>query len=156
MYGEKITKKLQNFKVRFIQNYYIYHFLFCFGKQVMFLTVNWSNAISLFLPRAVITSFLFHQCCWGLNNECNKFLPLDSSIHDGIRADVLKKSLYLVSMPLLHILNLSFSSGVFPNELKLANVTPVFNSLNAKPERSRVFLPNAQTPNPRGLGFCFN
>lgn len=75
-------------------------------------------AQSIFLTP--VTSDELRNCVASLKNS--------SPGHDGIRAEVLKKSLHLVAVPLLHILNLSFSTGVFPRELKLANVTPVFKT----------------------------
>ena len=48
--------------------------------------------------------------------------------HDGITLNVLKLSLSSIKTPLTHILNLSLSEGVFPEELKIANVIPLFKA----------------------------
>ena len=48
--------------------------------------------------------------------------------HDGITLNVLKRSLSSIKTPLTHILNLSLSEGVFPEELKIANVIPLFKA----------------------------
>ena len=47
---------------------------------------------------------------------------------DGITAKILKFSCNLLLKPLTHVLNLSLSSGYFPNELKISQVIPLFKS----------------------------
>ena len=44
---------------------------------------------------------------------------------DNIKANVIKHIKNIVCIPLKHICNLSLSWGVFPNELKIANVVPI-------------------------------
>ena len=48
--------------------------------------------------------------------------------HDEFPSVLLKRNLTLVKEPIMHILNLSLASGVFPKELKRANVVPIFKS----------------------------
>ena len=50
---------------------------------------------------------------------------------DGITAKVLKFSCNVILEPLCHVLNLSLSNGYFPDELKIAEVIPVFKSGDA-------------------------
>ena len=45
---------------------------------------------------------------------------------DGIKANIIKKISHIIVQPLVHICNLSFTQGIFPRELKLANVVPIF------------------------------
>ena len=47
---------------------------------------------------------------------------------DDISAKVIKNSFDLYIQPLTHILNMSLTQGVVPNELKLAKVIPLFKS----------------------------
>ena len=47
---------------------------------------------------------------------------------DGISNKVLKHVADVVAPPISHIMNLSFSNGVFPSELKVAKVIPIFKS----------------------------
>ena len=42
-----------------------------------------------------------------------------------MRASVIKQ---IKDIPLKHICNLSFTTGVFPSELKIANVVPIYKS----------------------------
>jgi hypothetical protein len=55
------------------------------------------------------------------NTKLNK-----SSGYDGINANITKITAKEISKPLTHIFNLSFSSGIIPDNLKVALVTPIF------------------------------
>ena len=46
--------------------------------------------------------------------------------HDDISMHLLKKIIFYIVSPLTHICNLSFTSGVFPNSLKIAKVIPIY------------------------------
>ena len=48
--------------------------------------------------------------------------------YNEVTADFLKLSLPVINGPLTHILNLSLLEGVFPNELKVANVLPLYKA----------------------------
>ncbi len=48
---------------------------------------------------------------------------------DDIRADVVKHIIHLISKPVMHIFNLSIEQGLFPNDLKLAKVTPFLKKI---------------------------
>ena len=48
--------------------------------------------------------------------------------YDNLRSSILKLSLPFICTPLTHISNLSLQEGVFPDELKIANVIPLFKS----------------------------
>lgn len=47
---------------------------------------------------------------------------------DGVPASVLKNNFYLFSKPLLHIVNLSISNGIFPDIFKIAKIFPLYKS----------------------------
>jgi hypothetical protein len=47
---------------------------------------------------------------------------------DGIHSKVIKATYHLYLSPFTHVLNLTFAQGVFPNELKLAKIVPLFKS----------------------------
>ena len=42
--------------------------------------------------------------------------------------NVVKETIGLITQPITHIVNLSLSSGVVPNQMKLARVIPLFKS----------------------------
>ena len=48
--------------------------------------------------------------------------------HDDITADALRLCLPSITSPLVYILNLSLTQGVFPDELKIANVIPLYKA----------------------------
>ena len=48
--------------------------------------------------------------------------------HDGISFNVIKNCFGPLSAPLLNIFNLSLEKGIFPDELKMARVTPIYKT----------------------------
>ena len=60
-----------------------------------------------------------------------KSLKEGSSGWDGICCSVIKSTYTAFIEPLTHVFNLSISQGVFPNELKVARVIPLFKSGNS-------------------------
>ena len=47
---------------------------------------------------------------------------------DELKPNIMKNIRFCVKMPLIHICNISFQKGVFPTELKIANVVPIYKS----------------------------
>ena len=60
----------------------------------------------------------------------NIILSLKNSAagHDDVGASLLKLSIEHIVAPLTHICNLSLSEGVFPDQLKIANVVPLYKA----------------------------
>jgi len=58
--------------------------------------------------------------------NCISQLKEGSAGFDDLKPKVIKQSVEYVLDPLLHIINLSFTTGVVPQLLKRANVTPIF------------------------------
>ena len=56
--------------------------------------------------------------------------PKDSMEYDDISMWVLSKIAPQVVKPLVHIFNLSFTTGIFPCEMKIAKVIPLFKKGN--------------------------
>ena len=54
--------------------------------------------------------------------------PKHSKDCDDINMYVLSKVTDQIVKPLVHIFNLSFSSGIFPSEMKTAKVIPLFKA----------------------------
>ena len=50
---------------------------------------------------------------------------------DNTPVSIIKKTIDLISDPLLSVINLSLSSGVFPDRLKISKIIPIFKSDNA-------------------------
>ena len=59
---------------------------------------------------------------------CTKLLNNGSPGWDNISSKIIKTSCPLIIQPLTHIFNLSLSTGVFPDELKIARIIPLFKS----------------------------
>ena len=57
-----------------------------------------------------------------------KNLKDSSSGYDDITATIIKNTCQFYLRPLVHIINLSLLQGVFPNELKIARVVPLYKS----------------------------
>ena len=61
-------------------------------------------------------------------NIVNKFQPKMSSGHDGIPTKLVKLSILSILSPLKHLINLSLLTGIFPSDLKIALVMPIYKS----------------------------
>ena len=51
-----------------------------------------------------------------------------SSGHDDYKPKIIKRAAAFLAAPLVHIINISFQTGVVPDELKYAHITPIFKS----------------------------
>ena len=56
------------------------------------------------------------------------FLKNSSPGWDNFQLNVIKDTFDLLLLPLTHLLNFSITHGVFPDELKIAKVTPILKS----------------------------
>ena len=79
-----------------------------------------------------------------LNNKCNIFQPENASSikeltdtfyslkinknpgYDDISSNIIKQCFDTLNRPLHYLCNISLQSGVFPEEMKIARVTPIF------------------------------
>ena len=79
-----------------------------------------------------------------LNNKCNTFQPenvlsineLEDAFHslkinkspayDSISSNIIKQCFCTLNRPLHYIYNISLQMGVFPEEMKIGSVTPIF------------------------------
>ena len=73
-------------------------------------------------------SFYLSPVTQGEIENYLKSLKTSSAGFDEISPYVLKHISNLLSIPLKHIINLTFKKGVFPDELKKAKVVPIFKS----------------------------
>ena len=56
-----------------------------------------------------------------LENICSTSESGRAPSYDNIPMNVIKKQFYLISTPLMNIINLSIVKGIFPDKLKIAN-----------------------------------
>ena len=83
---------------------------------------------TLFMKNRVGQSIVLDEVVSNEVNVIIKNLKEGSSGWDGVSAAVLKTTYNNIIAPLTHVLNISISQGVFPNELKVARVVPLFKS----------------------------
>ena len=60
---------------------------------------------------------------------------------DDISPRVIKESIYFIVQPLCNIYNMSFTTGIVPNKLKIAKIVPLFKKNN--PEYFENYRPVA-------------
>ena len=90
---------------------------------------------------------LYCQIIQSINELKDAFSSLQinkSPGYDGTSVNVVKHCFGFLRKPLLHIFNLSIQKGVFPDELKIAEVTPVYKNddeTNLENYRSVSVLP---------------
>jgi len=89
-------------------------------------TSNTDNEFIEYLPPSVSNSF-FCQPTDEIEviSTVQKLKTTSSCGHDNIHSNVLKSTVDLVSHQLSHLINLSFGTGVFPQNLKIGKVIPV-------------------------------
>lgn len=63
-----------------------------------------------------------------LRDALSKIESKNSTDHFGLSMKFIKKCFNVIINPFLHIINLSFSTGCIPHQLKLAKVIPIFKS----------------------------
>ena len=61
-------------------------------------------------------------------NATRKLKSKHSSGHDEISSKLLKDTIHNIHIPITHIVNLSFSTGIVPNHMKIAKVIPIFKA----------------------------
>lgn len=72
--------------------------------------------------------FLYDTSPEEVNRIIDKLECKSSCGIDEIRSKVIKYVAPYVSVPLTHIFNLTFSTGIIPNDLKVALITPVYKA----------------------------
>ncbi len=90
-----------------------------------------TNKFSDFLtsvPAPIHSLFLSPTDDEEIADICSKIKSGTSSGHDEIKPDIVKAAVDLIKKPLCHVFNLSISSGIVPDELKVARVVPIFKS----------------------------
>ena len=80
-----------------------------------------------------------------LNDISKSFDSGKAPGYDNILMNVIKKSLALISIPLVHVINVSLTTGVFPDKLKAAKVIPVFKA--GDPDLFANYRPISLPPN---------
>ncbi len=91
------------------------------------------------IPRCSHTFFLAETDFLEVYATIARFAPKHSAGSGLLSAKLIHEIAHLIADPLAHIINLSFRSGVFPDDLKIAKVFPIFKGgdnsqlLNSRP-----------------------
>ena len=86
-----------------------------------------SHSYKAYLKKVITSRFVFSTVCQeDVMKSINKLKSKSSSGHDGISTVLLKKIAPVISAQLTVIINQSLLTGIFPNKLKIAKVTPLF------------------------------
>ena len=111
----------------------------CFGKYYSRMGINLAQSINPKNPKNLSlqdylskidpnphSMYLHPISSIEIKNFIKKLPSKNSSGHDNISNNFLKKISDAIITPLQHIFNLSLSSGEFPQEIKLSEVIPLF------------------------------
>ena len=63
-----------------------------------------------------------------LSEISNSFRSGKSAGHDRIAISIIKQSIQIIAEPLSHIINLSITRGIVPDQMKIARVVPLFKA----------------------------
>ena len=95
----------------------------CGGGVGIFLKRNYS----FYLGDKIVNTIFLSSITVEID-EIFRSLRKSAPGHDELTTDILKLGLPYIKLPLLYVLNLSLKQGVFPKELKIANVIPLFKA----------------------------
>ena len=76
--------------------------------------------------------FMFPTCEAEILHTATNLKDATSEGFDYISTKMLKQTLKEVATPLAHIVNLSLSPGIFPNDMNFAKIVPIFKNGNTK------------------------
>ena len=83
---------------------------------------------SFYLGDKIVNTIFLSSITVEEIDEIFRSLRKSAPGHDELTTDILKLGLPYIKLPLLYVLNLSLEEGVFPKELKIANVIPLFKA----------------------------
>ena len=87
------------------------------------------NDYTDFMPSSLSKSmFLDPIDIYSVLDVTKKLKSKNSSGHDEISTKLLKESIHQISIPLTHIINQSFLTGIVPQQMKIAKVVPIFKT----------------------------
>ena len=103
------------------------------------------NNFSNYLTPNITSTFSFSMVkSDDIVDVCNELESKQSKGHDGLSPALLKKIVCVIKEPLTLIFNQSVKNGIFPCDLKLSKITPLFKKNN--PEHFDNYRPIAILP----------
>ena len=99
------------------------------------------------LPKIKSFNSLFLRRSDGeeVTNIIKLMKPKTSCGHDGISPKIIKKLYEGIITPFVHVINLSLSTGIIPDAMKLAKVVPIFKN-SGSPEIMKNYRPVSLLP----------
>ena len=95
-------------------------------KLASTINTNFANFTD-YLPERTVNSLFFTPTDENeILNIVRSFKSSTSCGYDGLSMHLLKEIIHYLVTPLKHIFNLSLTSGIFPNSLKVAKVIPIY------------------------------
>ena len=95
------------------------------GQNVPSTDVNYSYFLSNQHPYSM---FIDPVVPCDITNTAHKLKSNSSFGHDEISTKLLKQTINNITLPITHIVNRSFITGIVPDQMKIAKVVPVFKS----------------------------
>ena len=90
---------------------------------------NSNDTYTRFLPPKNVNSlFLDPASSQEIIHNCNSLRPGVAAGYDNIPIGIVKETIDLISDPPCHIISLSITSGVVPDQLKITRVIPIFKT----------------------------
>ena len=88
---------------------------------------NTLGDVSDYLKLNITSRFNFnHVTCKDVSDAIGLLQPKNSSGHDGLSMGFLKKITHSILYPLSLVFNQSLFSGIYPSDMKLAKIKPVY------------------------------
>ena len=76
--------------------------------------------------------FMFPTCEAEILHTTTNLKASTSEGFDNISTKMLKQTMKEVATPLAHVVNISLSHGIFPNDMKLAKIVPILKNGNTE------------------------
>ena len=120
--GDKIITNTQD-----IANYFTSFFSSVDPKLATKIRQTHAHDYKKNLTRIINSSFSFKEITpENVTKIINNFLPKPSCGHDGLSMKLIKSLKEYSCRPLYLVINQSFCTGIFPDNLKIAKITPRF------------------------------
>ena len=104
----------------------IYNFFVNIGKELANNFSNFTNPLTN--VKGILNSIVIPTISETEVVAAIKILKNTSAGHDEVPAHILKQNVQLFIKPLTHLVNSSIKNGIFPDELKIAKVVPIFKA----------------------------
>ena len=106
-----------------------YEFFTNIGPDLAKMIPSSTSSFRSFLSGSFINSFFLEPTTeLEISEICASFRAGTSAGFDQVTMDVVKQTIDLIIGPLTHIMKLSLSSGIVPEQMKVARVIPLFKS----------------------------